>query len=188
MQYTEEKEDRRQEIITRFSRNDELALKKVYADHYPAVEKYILNNSGTHDDAKDVFQESFLAFWRNVQLGRFEAGHAHAVGGYLMRIARNKWIDTLRKNKKMKTNALADDYVDDPADPALSEEEEQYLGLIKSHYQKMGEPCKSLLHRFYFKKEKLKQIASYFSWTEATAKNNKYRCLQKLRNAVTKTS
>ena len=61
---------------------------------------------------------------------------------------------------------------------------EQYIEQVKSGYLSMGDQCKELLKRFYFRKESLREIAAFFSWTEATAKNNKYRCLQKLRGSV----
>ncbi len=66
----------------------------------------------------------------------------------------------------------------------LTEESVAYLESIKTNYHKLGEQCKEVLQLFYFKKESMKQIAARFSWTEASAKNNKYRCLQKLREMV----
>jgi DNA-directed RNA polymerase specialized sigma24 family protein len=41
-----------------------------------------------------------------------------------------------------------------------------------------------VLTLYYFMKQSMSKIAAVFSWTEATAKNNKYRCLQRLRNMV----
>lgn len=162
----------------------EESLAEIYTANYPAVEKYILANSGTREDAKDIYQETFLAFWRNVQLNRFELQHENSVSSYLMRIAKYKWIDVLRKNDKIKLTAVDTDHADDTGIYRLEQEDEQYLLQVKKHYKNMGEPCKELLYRFYFKKEMLRQIAAHFSWTEATAKNNKYRCLLKLRNLV----
>ena len=63
-------------------------------------------------------------------------------------------------------------------------EENTYIATVRQHYAAMGNPCKEVLKQFYFLKQTMAQIASNFSWTEATAKNNKYRCLQKLRNMI----
>ena len=173
-----------EETLTRVKINDEKVLKEVYSAHYPAILRYILANQGSSSDAKDIYQEAFLAFWRNVQLDKFRAEHPQAIGSYLMRIAKNKWIDVLRKEKRLPVSPLEGKEVGETNATAVNTEEEQYLQQVKGHYRKMGEPCKELLYRFYFRKEMLRQIATHFSWTEATAKNNKYRCLQKLRDAV----
>lgn len=171
-------------FVERARINEEKILGEIYTANYPGVEKYILANSGTRDDARDIYQEAFLAFWRNVQLNRFEPQHANAVSSYIMRIAKFKWIDVLRKNSNTPITAMESDTADNTQIYKLEQDEELYITQVKKHYKNMGEPCRELLYRFYFKKEMLKQIAAYFSWTEATAKNNKYRCLQKLRDLV----
>ncbi len=166
--------------------NDADTLKDIYAANFPAIERYILANQGTSDDAKDIYQEAFLVLWRNIQLGRFVATHRGSAGGYLMQVARRKWIDVLRKEKKMRFSEIKENHEANVAPVDEHTEEDRYLDLVKKHYSSMGQPCKELLYRFYFRKERLREIAAYFSWTEPTAKNNKYRCLQKLRNAVLK--
>jgi len=87
------------------------------------------------------------------------------------------------KNKK--TADLPDENSHQLADtPQLDDAEMGYLELVKEEYERLGDPCRELLNRFYFKKESMREIAAHFSWTEASAKNNKYRCLQRLRNMV----
>ena len=54
----------------RFKNNDEQVLKYLYVTNYAKIEKYVLSNSGTIDEAKDIYQEAFIAVWRNVQLDK----------------------------------------------------------------------------------------------------------------------
>lgn len=165
--------------------NDENALKQLYNHNFKQVRIYILNNSGTEADVKDIFQEAFVAFWRNVHLDKFLEQDSNAIDRYLMSIAKYKWIDHLRKQKKMQITELDNNEAFLEEIPSVfSLEEEEHYNKIKAHFSKMDPTCQLLLHKFYFKKEKLKQIAAYFSWKEATTKNNKYRCIQKLRKAV----
>ncbi|HEY0040609.1 MAG TPA: hypothetical protein VGB71_08105, partial [Flavisolibacter sp.] len=58
------------------------------------------------------------------------------------------------------------------------------LAAVRENFTKLGNNCRELLNRFYFQKESLRTIALAFQWTEATAKNNKYRCLQQLRELI----
>ena len=69
---------------------------------------------------------------------------------------------------------------------ALSEDENEYINTVKNHFDNLGENCKEVLSRFYYNKQSLKIIGQQFDWTEATARNNKYRCLQRLRELLKK--
>jgi len=164
--------------------NDEKALKHLYQNNYPTVERYVLNNNGTGDEAKDIFQEAFISLWRNIQLDKFQPQREASLDAYLFRIAKNKWMDHLRSNKRYRKNSIAGIERLEETSKQLGKEEEDYLEKVKLHYAYLGAPCKDVLYRFYFLKQSMMQIAEFFSWTEATAKNNKYRCLQKLRNMV----
>ena len=58
-------------FVTIIKTNDEAALKKIYQQNYRQTEQFILNNNGSKDEAKDTYQEAFIAVWRNVQLDKF---------------------------------------------------------------------------------------------------------------------
>ena len=73
--------------------------------------------------------------------------------------------------------------VKDPV-PEATEEQEEQLQQMKTHFAKLGSTCKDVLLRFYYKKESLRNIATSQGWTEATARNNKYRCLQQLKGLM----
>ena len=61
--------------------NDEAALKNLYKDNYYKIEMYVLNNNGTSEDAKDIYQEAFIAVWRNIQLDKFYPENENALSG-----------------------------------------------------------------------------------------------------------
>jgi RNA polymerase sigma factor (sigma-70 family) len=164
--------------------NNERVLQFIYQNNYSKVEHLVINNSGTADDAKDIYQEAFMAAWRNIRMDKFQPKNDTAISGYIFQIARNKWIDQLRTMKGKKMLSVVDTDIPDTIEDA-SPEEENYLSQVKKYFSQLGEQCKELLGRFYYKKQNLREIAEYFSWTEASAKNNKYRCLQRLRNMVT---
>ncbi len=167
--------------------NDEEALKSLYEDNYFKVEMYVLNNNGTAEDAKDIYQEAFITVWRNIQLDKFYPENENGLQGYIYRIAKNKWLDHLRSARYKKTSRLKDS----PAagytpQEMLPEEDVKYINEVKNKFKHLGENCREVLTRFYYKKESMRTIAEKFEWTEATAKNNKYRCLQRLRELLKK--
>jgi len=60
-------------------------------------------------------------------------------------------------------------------------EKEERLTITLSAFESLGQACKDLLKQFYFHKMSLKSIAESLEMEEASAKNKKYRCIQKLK-------
>ena len=161
--------------------DDNRTLQALYLENYPKVEKFILANNGSTDQAKDIFQEAFLACWRNIQLDKFIPETENALSGYLYRIARNKWMDHLRSGHYLKTVPLEEEQVEQPEIGEIDNKQQEYLAAVRQHFPRLGDSCKDVLTRFYFRKESMSTIAQALGWTEATARNSKYRCLQRLK-------
>lgn len=165
--------------------NDNNALRCFYQENYFKIEKYVLNNSGSVEQAKDIYQEAFIAVWRNIQLDKFYPENENALPGYLYRIAKNKWLDYLRSAHNQKVVALTES-AERTDDDELPEYDVKHIEDVKKHFENLGDNCKEILKRFYYMKQSMRTIAAQFDWTEATARNNKYRCLHKLRELLKK--
>lgn len=163
------------------SANDDKALGALYTANFYKTETFVLANNGTAEEAKDIYQEAFIATWQNIRSGRFVPQNNSSLEAYLFQVAKYKWYDHLKAAKKIQLVPVENDAV---VEPAYTDEEESYLNKVQHHFKDLGEPCRQVLTLFYFMKQSMTQIATAFSWTEATAKNNKYRCLQRLRNMV----
>lgn len=173
-------------LVERIKLDETYLMKHLYRAGYSATERYILQNSGTIEDAKDVYQEAFLAVWRNLQLDRFAPGNEGDFSAYLFRVAKNKWIDELRKRKNRHMVSV-EEGLDERTFPVEDlDETDAYIDIVKKQYQHLGARCRELLNRFYFRKQNLSEIAAAFDWTAASAKNSKYRCLKQLRDLVLK--
>lgn len=172
------------EVTQGLNISDNLDFTALYVNTFPLVKKFVLANNGNESDAGDICQEAFISLWRNIQMGKFEEKNDVSTAAYVLKIARYKWLDELRRRKR--NNLLVADYPEEgeAGEQVLSDNDEQYLNKVVEHFQKMKQPCKDLLYRFYYLKERFSVIADHFGWTEASAKNNKYRCLQKLRDAI----
>lgn len=175
--------------ITAIKENDEGVLKLFYQANYPKVESYVLSNNGTADEAKDIYQEAFIAVWRNIKLDRFSPQSSTSLEGYLYQVAKNKWLDYLRTIKKRKLVSLTDETgeLNEMEDQLLSSEwEQQQLNSIQMNLKMLGNTCREVLNLFYYQKQSIEKISIKMNWTNATAKNNKYRCLQSLRELLKK--
>ena len=54
------------EIIAGIRQGDHTALSVLYKEHFGAINHFILNNNGSGDDAKDVYQEAVIIFYEKV--------------------------------------------------------------------------------------------------------------------------
>lgn len=175
------------QLIEAIKANDQIALKQFYMSNYYKIEALVLKNSGSVDHAKDLYQESFIAVWKNLKTNRFEPKNETALQGYLYQIAKNKWMDVLRSNTFKKTNTLTDErlsFLKEEATDEATEDSEDKLNATMSAFKNLGQPCKQLLTNFYYEKKSLRAIASELQLEEASVRNKKYRCMEKLRSIV----
>lgn len=184
------KTEKQHRLIEAIGRNDQQALKFLYQSNYVKVERYIVSNSGSTQEAKDIFQDAFLALYQNIRANKFILNSETALEGYLFTIAKNKWKDHFRNAKFKKTNRISDGLSATLTanDHSISEEDELQIKIDNAMeaFNKLGEECKELLTLFYFNKQSLREIANHQNLTEASARNKKYRCLQHLKSIAFK--
>ena len=52
------------DILERIRRGDESALDYLYKKNYKMMTKLVINNSGSDDEAKDIYQDALIIFWQ----------------------------------------------------------------------------------------------------------------------------
>jgi RNA polymerase sigma factor (sigma-70 family) len=175
-----------QPLITAIKQNDSLGLKQLYVTNYPKIELLVLKNSGTKDQAKDVYQEAFLALWQNIKQDKFIPKTESSINGYLYTIAKNKWMDVLRSQgfkKTIVTSEIPNYQISEEENNGIDDDilKNQRLQDVMQAFNKLGEACRSLLSMFYFEKRPMNIIAEKLSIDSASTRNKKYRCMQKLK-------
>lgn len=181
--------DSQTELVLAIKANDSGALKSLYTSSYYKIESLVLKNNGTTEHAKDIYQEAFICVWKNIKNDSFVPQNETALQGYLYQIARNKWTDLLRSQQFKKTVLasklnhfeILDNSTVQNDDDIIKENR---LNGIMAAFKDMGQPCKHLLTIFYFEKKSLREIAEELQIEENTARNKKYRCMEKLREMV----
>lgn len=161
----------------------EQLLKKVYEDNLEWFVRYVLKNSGTSEDARDIFQDSVSAAWLNFRVGSFN-GNTDQFNAYVRQICKYKWISTLRTSPS-NTVLLGDDLsaVEDVFDSDHLETTITQSKLLRASFLSIGEKCRELLRRFYFRRQSLANIANQMGHAEESIKTMKYRCMMRLRKA-----
>ena len=142
------------------------------------IETYILKNSGTKDEAKDVFQNTLLAFYKNVSKADFKI--ESKISTYLFAISKNIWLKELRDRAKHKTEELTNEKdIEDQGDYSHKEE---LINRMAIAVKKLSDNCQKLVHLYYYESKSWKEITEEMSYkNEHAARNQKYKCFQKLK-------
>jgi RNA polymerase sigma factor (sigma-70 family) len=163
------------------SGNNEV-LKALYKKYFQLVLKFIVNNNGTQEAAQDIYQECIIVLYENAQDPRFNL-HCQ-LQTYIYSVARRLWLKQLKKAGK--TFLMKEDEEMDLADVSegLSQhlQKESDLDKLNASMSQLGEPCLSLIRDFYVNRLSMDEISAKFGYTNAdNAKNQKYKCLQRLK-------
>lgn len=146
----------------------------------------IHNHQISVEEAKDVFQESVIALYKNVKAGKLESIEVN-IKTYLFGIGKNIILNVVKRRniegKVLENFSLSNDN-------GIHEhyEHEHLVNLVKRLYRSMGSPCKEILEMFYEKGFDMESIASRIGYKNAdVAKKKKYECLSHLEERISKT-
>lgn len=161
------------ECIRTGKNND--ALKYLYKDPLRKIRKFILMNSGTLDDADDVFQDAIIVLFQYVKNGKYK--EEYDLDGFLFRVAKNSWIDLARKNKKIIKASFIGFDISDDTDHLKDLIKDEQLSTFHFLFNKLEDNCKKILSYVIFDKKNMKEISQLMGLKdENVAKNQHYRC------------
>jgi RNA polymerase sigma factor (sigma-70 family) len=145
------------------------------------VQSLILNNNGSPDDARDIFQEAMIVLYEKVKTGTFELNCL--LKTYLYSVCRRLWLKRLGQLQRISPEVeKLEETVPVEEELELHEQRNLDFQTMEKSMKNLGEPCKSLLEAYYLQKKNMVEIAENFGYTNAdNAKNQKYKCLMRLK-------
>jgi RNA polymerase sigma factor (sigma-70 family) len=174
-----------QQLLEGLAVNDRKAIETIYKQHYNMVQALILSNSGYPDDARDIFQEAMIVLFERVKSGSFELNCQ--LKTYLYSVCRRLWLKRLSQLQRnsVEVEGLMDTV---PVEDEIEKHEQRNLDfqIMEQSLNNLGEPCRSLLKAYYLEMKNMVEIAADFGYTNAdNAKNQKYKCLMRLKKIFT---
>jgi len=167
-------------LLSGLARNERKAVETIYKENYNMVQSLVINNNGTADDAKDIFQEAMIVLYEKARSGTFELNCQ--IKTYVYSVCRRLWLKKLQQSNRyleignIESTVPVDEDVDDHAKRNAEFE------MMEKAISGLGEPCRSLLEAYYLQKKNMQEIAFDFGYTNAeNAKNQKYKCLVRLK-------
>ncbi len=91
------------EILLGLAGNDRKAIETLYRDHFNMIQTLIINNNGSSEEAKDVFQEAMIVLYEKVRSGTFELNCQ--IKTYLYSVCRRLWLKRLQQMSRFSNTA-----------------------------------------------------------------------------------
>lgn len=174
-------EQNEQALLKGLANNDSRAIETIYKDNFNMVQAFVLNNNGSYDDARDIFQEAMIALYEKAQSESFVL--TCQIKTYVYSICRRLWLKKLQQMGRFSNQVdNLDETIQVDEDLEIHQKRNAEFVIMERAMSSLGEPCKSLLEGYYLKKMGMQELAAAFGYTNAdNAKNQKYKCLMRLK-------
>ena len=167
------------EMLRSLQSGDQKALKLVYRQHYQTIMNLVLNNGGSLQEAKDVYQEALIVFYEKLQEDDFELNCS--IKTFIYSVSRRLWLKQLQRKSRFTDDLSDTDEFIQVESEDMEQKEDQYHAMQVA-LEGLGEPCRSILKDFYINNQSMDEITEKFGYTNAdNAKNQKYKCLKRLK-------
>ena len=160
----------------------------MYRDYFPLILALIEKNSGTCQDAEDIFQDGLVALY--LRCRDRELVLNCALRSYFYSICKNLWLQRLERKHRLVYYA----------DLLVNDNEENYIGkehltreqklarhrVFWRHFNELPDDCRKVL-LMYIEKVPFREVAEKLGFTDENyAKVRKYLCKKLLQNRIKK--
>ena len=155
-------------------------MREIYQKNFPILKKFILENNGDEEEAKDIFQDVLVALFRRLEKEDIEI--KTTFGTYVFNMGKYMWFKRL-KTKKTNTKLVGTPQGGEDPDIAT---EQLRIKIYEEELNNLGSDCQKVL-KLHFEKINYKEIAQRMGYTgEEYARRKRYLCVNSLKAAVKK--
>ncbi|MBL7732129.1 MAG: sigma-70 family RNA polymerase sigma factor [Chitinophagaceae bacterium] len=163
----------------------EESIRAIYKGHFDSLSWYVLNNSGSRQDAEDVFQEVVVSFIDLVQKDKFRG--ESSVKTFLYSLNRHTWLNELKRRGRASLREEKYERAQDREAPDTSElvADRESRAEVLRLVGELGDTCQKILVLFYYDNLSMKEILERTDYeNEQVVRNKKYKCLKQLEQLI----
>lgn len=161
-----------------------LVVSEIYRLYAPRIKHYIIANSGTEDDAADIFQEVLTDIYLQATQKQLEL--TCPFEPFLLLLCKRKWLNELKKRGRQPVTKDADDvYIGEDvfAQAEMLQQQQSRMQLFLECFEKMGDACKEILRR-YMNGEAQEVIATQLNVSYGYLRKKKSECMAGLTKMI----
>jgi len=166
-------------LIDKLKKEESASFGLLYKLYFPTIASFIKQNSGSNQDAEDIFQETIIVLLNKVRQPEFVL--TASLKTYLFSIAKNIWLKRLR-DRKHAVIVTADDTLLEIQDLLPQQEENADKEKVVTWFQKITIHCQRILKAIFYLNEPMDKLMIKMGWkNKHTATNQKYKCIEQIR-------
>ncbi len=163
--------------------NTERHFNRIVLEYGERIYRTVRGMVGTHEDADDIVQETFLKAYKNIDSYRGEAD----IGTWLTRIALNLTYSKTRRKKLFSDNPV-EDYMEkissDTVLPEVAAEEKERRMIVENALKTLPEKQRAVFVLRLYEEMKFSEIAALMGTTESASRANFHQAMTKLKKFV----
>ncbi|HNM27151.1 MAG TPA: sigma-70 family RNA polymerase sigma factor, partial [Saprospiraceae bacterium] len=162
--------------------NHHTGISAIYAKFSAGIARFVRANSGSTDDAQDVFQEALVIITRQARRPGFQL--TCPFEAYLYMVCRGRWLNELKRRQRAAvTIAEADGYRDKEdagilADAALREDARNQL--FRRFFDKLSAGCRQILQLAWTPNTSMEEVSTQLGVSYNYARKRKSECIAQL--------
>lgn len=172
-----------QEVILEIKGGNKKVLLSIYQLHRNSFILWSLKKYACSQElAQDAFQYAILCLYKNINDGRLVQLDS-GLKSYLYAIGKNYILKGFNKAKKVSSVSL--EVLQEYAEEEITDDHEDRFELVKRGLSQMGNPCQDLIVKSYIEQKNITQLTAELGYkNNDVTKNQKYKCMERLRTFV----
>lgn len=132
------------ELIVGIRKRDNTVLGYIYQKYYNSIQHFIINNNGTTDDARDIFQEAMIVVFENITKDK-DFKLVCNMQTYIYSIARILWIKQLNKSIFNRTKLNENHEYIEFEEPQPFKEHDFKFALYQRAFLELPKDCQNII-------------------------------------------
>lgn len=165
--------------------NDSKGINEIYERYADRIERFVCSNSGTPDDARDVFQDALVAITRRARKTDFVL--TCPMEAYLYLVCRGKWFNELKRRKRAQvTIDETEGFTETSEADALAGStlmDDARSQLFQQFFKKLSEGCRTII-QLSWTGISMEELSQQLGISYSYARKHKSECIAKLTNWI----
>jgi RNA polymerase sigma-70 factor, ECF subfamily len=158
-------------LVDAIAAGDKQALQVLYGRHHVKVYRFALRFLRDESTAEDMVSEVFLDVWRQAE--RFE--RRCQVSTWLLAIARNKALSTLRRRSTEQLDEEVAEFIEDPADnPEVVMQKQERASFLRGCLDQLSAAHREIIDLVYYHERTIEEVSEIIGVPVNTVKTRMF--------------
>jgi RNA polymerase sigma factor (sigma-70 family) len=172
-----------QEIVDGILHQDKDVLLFIYSHNFNSIKKYVIDNNGAENDARDIFQDALIVIFEKIRNNDLKL--TSSFDTYIYAIAKHHWLRNLRQQQARSVDDVKCDDLE-MIEPGINEQliQAEKKKLVIEHFNNISDDCKKIIQHLIngFSLNEITKLMGYKSVQHT--KNRKLKCKKFLISSI----